>query len=75
MLMCCLPTPACRPDLHSSLLILQDGLLSFKGVPRHLNPVVCAINALAFYMVTRFTLEKEPFPDPRPDDNGSQKHW
>lgn len=42
---------------------LGDGF-AVKGALRHKEPLLCAQGALARYLIHRFTLEGQPFPDP-----------
>ena len=40
----------------------KNGRVSYMGCIRHLNPLLCAHNAVAPYLCMRFTISKEPFP-------------
>jgi hypothetical protein len=42
-----------------------EGKVQHAGLVRHTYVHCCPIGALARYFIKRFTLDKEPFPDPR----------
>ena len=41
----------------------QHGRLETIGALRHKDPLVCVLGALAFYLLYRWDLTDEPFPD------------
>lgn len=43
---------------------LGDTGLHLKATIRHANPVLCTQRSMGSYLITRFTLQQEPFPDP-----------
>jgi hypothetical protein len=45
----------------------EGGKPQYIGVTRHADVYCCSIGALGRYLVKRFTIDKEPFPDPHKD--------
>ena len=44
---------------------MQNGKKYFAGAVRHRHTAMCTQNALGQHLVKRFTIDSEPFPDPR----------
>jgi hypothetical protein len=41
----------------------QHGRLEMGGALRNKDPLICLLSGLAFYLLQRWDLEEEPFPD------------
>eukprot|EP00882_Tetradesmus_deserticola_P023008 GHRQ01025033.1.p2 GENE.GHRQ01025033.1~~GHRQ01025033.1.p2 ORF type:complete len:233 (+),score=98.32 GHRQ01025033.1:693-1391(+) len=44
---------------------MAGGKVGYSGVIRSRQPELCAVRALAYHLMHRFTIEAVPFPDPR----------
>ena len=44
---------------------MENGKISFAGSIRHRTPELCPQGAMGQHLIMRFTLDSEPFPDPR----------
>lgn len=58
------------PTITKGAKTQKNGRRSFTGSIRHRFSELCAHNALAHHLCTRFTLGKAPFPNPR-----NRKEW
>ena len=53
------------PFVQNGGKILENGMVFFNGSSRHRLTVCCPHNALGQWLVTRYTVRGERFPDPR----------
>jgi hypothetical protein len=44
---------------------MKGGKPGYSGCIRSREPVLCALRALGYHLVHRFTIQNVPFPDPR----------
>ncbi len=44
---------------------MRAGKVGYSGAIRGRDPLLCAVRALAYHLMHRFTIEGCPFPDPR----------
>lgn len=43
---------------------MTNGKLAYCGAIRSKDPIVCALRALSYHLIHRFTIKGEPFPNP-----------
>ena len=60
------PAPCmCLPIVGRMAKTQKGGRLTITGSIRHKDPRLCCHNALAQHLITRYTIEMTPFPDPQ----------